>query len=135
MIRSATLENVPEDRDFRQIVATFLNDLESFFQRCAASGQREGTIAISHTAEDLARLLLGVLLGIRILARYGPIPSFWRHGASGVRAAERAEASFERLEAAVTLLLLDLNFSLCREHHERDICSANACQPPSNVSV
>ena len=74
MIRSTTLENVPEDRDFRQILATFLNDPESFFQRCAASGQREGTIAISHTAEDLARLLLGVLLGIRILARVRPYP-------------------------------------------------------------
>ncbi len=74
MLVNSTLENVPEDRDFQQIVATFLNDVESFFQRCAASGQREGTIAISHTAEDLARLLLGVLLGIRILARVRPDP-------------------------------------------------------------
>jgi TetR/AcrR family transcriptional repressor of nem operon len=72
MLVNSTLESAPEDREFRRIVATFLSDVESFFQRCAAGGQREGTIADSHTADDLARLLLGVLLGIRVLARVRP---------------------------------------------------------------
>jgi TetR/AcrR family transcriptional repressor of nem operon len=72
MLVNSTLENVPEDRDFQQIVATFLNDVESFFLRCAAAGQRDGTIANSHTAEDVARLLLAILLGIRVLARVRP---------------------------------------------------------------
>jgi TetR/AcrR family transcriptional repressor of nem operon len=72
MLVNSTLENIPEDRDFQQIVAMFLNDVESFFLRCAVAGQRDGTIAKSQSAEDLARLLLGLLLGIRVLARVRP---------------------------------------------------------------
>jgi TetR/AcrR family transcriptional repressor of nem operon len=72
MLVNSTLEHVPEDRDFQQIVATFLNDVESFFLRSVASGQREGTVTISQTAEDLSRMLLGQLLGMRVLARIRP---------------------------------------------------------------
>jgi TetR/AcrR family transcriptional regulator, transcriptional repressor for nem operon len=71
MLVNSTLEHVPGDRDFQRIVATFLGDVESFFLRCVTSGQREGTITVSQTAEDLARMLLGQLLGIRVLARVG----------------------------------------------------------------
>lgn len=72
MLVNSTLENVPEDRDFQQIVATFLGEVESFFLRCVAAGQRAGSISNSQSAEDFARLLLGVLLGIRVLARVRP---------------------------------------------------------------
>jgi len=72
MLVNATLEHVPGDRDFQQIVATFLTDIEAFFLRCVASGQREGTMTTTWTAEDLARTLLGQLLGIRVLARIKP---------------------------------------------------------------
>ncbi len=72
MLVNSTLENIPEDRDFQQIVAMFLNDVESFFLRCTVAGQRDGTIGKSQSAEDLARLLLGLLLGIRVLARVLP---------------------------------------------------------------
>lgn len=72
MLVNSTLENVPEDRGFQQIVATFLGEVESFFLRCVAAGQRDGSISNSQSAEDFARLLLGVLLGIRVLARVQP---------------------------------------------------------------
>lgn len=72
MLVNSTLENVPDDRDFQQIVATFLSDVESFFQRCVAAGQREGTIGTSHSSQDFAGLLLGILLGVRVLARVRP---------------------------------------------------------------
>ena len=72
MLVNSTLENVPEDRDFQHIVTTFLSEVESFFLRCVVAGQRDGTIGTSHAAEDLARLLLGVHLGIRVLARVCP---------------------------------------------------------------
>ena len=72
MLVNSTLEHVPADRDFQQIVMTFLSDVESFFLRSVASGQREGTITKSQTAEDLSRMLLGQLLGIRVLARTRP---------------------------------------------------------------
>jgi TetR/AcrR family transcriptional repressor of nem operon len=72
MLVNSTLEHVPEDRDFQQIVTTFLSDVEAFFLRCLASGQRDGTVSVSQSAEDLARMLLGQLLGIRVLARVKP---------------------------------------------------------------
>jgi TetR/AcrR family transcriptional regulator, transcriptional repressor for nem operon len=72
MLVNSTLEYVPNDRDFQQIVAAFLSDVESFFIRSVASGQRAGTVATAQTAEDLSRMLLGQLLGIRVLARIRP---------------------------------------------------------------
>src|SRR5260370_6104180 len=49
-----------------------MGEVESFFLRCVASGQRDKTIPKAQSAEDLARLLLNVLLGIRVLARVRP---------------------------------------------------------------
>jgi TetR/AcrR family transcriptional regulator, transcriptional repressor for nem operon len=72
MLVNSTLEHVPGDRDFQRIVATFLDDVEAFFLRCVASGQRSGTVSASQSAEDLARMLVGQLLGIRVLARIRP---------------------------------------------------------------
>ena len=43
-----------------------------FFRRCAAAGQKNGTISTSQATEDLARLLLSTLLGIQVLARTRP---------------------------------------------------------------
>lgn len=74
MLVNSTIEKVPEDRDFQQIIATFLSEVESFFLRCTVAGQRDGTIGTSQTAEDLSRLLLGTLLGLRVLARVRPDP-------------------------------------------------------------
>jgi len=53
-------------------MATFLSEVESFFLRCVTLGQRDDTIPKAQSAEDLARLLLNVLLGIRVLARVRP---------------------------------------------------------------
>ena len=72
LLVNSALETTPYDRELQQIVATFLNEVESFFLRCVTSGQRDDTIPKAQTAEDLARLLLGVLLGIRVLARAQP---------------------------------------------------------------
>ena len=72
LLVNSALEATPHDREHQQIVATFLNEVELFFLRCVTSGQRDETISKAQTAEDLARLLLGVLLGIRVLARARP---------------------------------------------------------------
>ena len=58
--------------DLRQVVAEGLAKTEAFFRRCVAAGQRSGTIPTVQTADDLARHLLAVLLGLRVLARTGP---------------------------------------------------------------
>ena len=72
LLVNSALESAPHDGELRQIVATFMGEVESFFLRCVASGQRDKTIPKAQSAEDLARLLLNVLLGIRVLARVRP---------------------------------------------------------------
>jgi TetR/AcrR family transcriptional repressor of nem operon len=54
------------------IVATFLDEVEAFFLRCISTGQSDGTITRDHSAEDLLKSLLGILFGIRVLARVRP---------------------------------------------------------------
>lgn len=72
MLVNATLEVAPHDPEFRKIVATVLVQIEEFFFDCIAGGQAQGTITQSVAAKDLARNLLTLLLGIRVLARVRP---------------------------------------------------------------
>jgi TetR/AcrR family transcriptional regulator, transcriptional repressor for nem operon len=72
MLVNAALEVAPHDPEFRRIIANVLVQVEAFFQRCVIAGQRAGTISTLQSANDLARLLLSTLLGIRVLARVRP---------------------------------------------------------------
>jgi TetR/AcrR family transcriptional repressor of nem operon len=72
LLVNSALEVAPHDAEFRRVVAGVLVETEAFFRRCAAAGQRAGTIAASQSPEDMARLLLGVLMGVRVLARARP---------------------------------------------------------------
>ncbi len=72
MLVNSALEAMPDDPEIRQITASFFTQVEAFFRRCVIAGQQEKTITASQPAQDLARLLLGVLLGIRVLARTKP---------------------------------------------------------------
>jgi TetR/AcrR family transcriptional repressor of nem operon len=72
MLVNAALEVAPHDTGFQQAIAEVLVDIEAFFRRCVAAGQSAGTISTAQPADDLGRLFLGVLLGIRVLARARP---------------------------------------------------------------
>jgi TetR/AcrR family transcriptional repressor of nem operon len=72
MLVNSALEMAPHDPEFQRVVAEVLVQVEDFFRRCAAAGQENGTITPRQSAEDLARLLLSMLLGIRVLARTRP---------------------------------------------------------------
>jgi TetR/AcrR family transcriptional regulator, transcriptional repressor for nem operon len=72
MVVNTALELAPHDPEFQKIVAGVLSEVEAFFRRCVTAGQRDGTITTSQSPEDLARLLLSVHLGIRVLARARP---------------------------------------------------------------
>jgi len=72
MLVNSALEMAPHDPELQRVVAEVLVRVEGFFRRCAAAGQSNGTITISQSAEDIARLLLSMLLGIRVLARTRP---------------------------------------------------------------
>lgn len=72
MLVNSALELAPHDREFQKVIAGVLVEGEKYFRRLILAGQKDGTIATLQPADDLARLLLGVLLGIRVLARVRP---------------------------------------------------------------
>ncbi|HEY2527743.1 MAG TPA: TetR/AcrR family transcriptional regulator [Xanthobacteraceae bacterium] len=71
LINSA-LEVAPHDEELRALIADRLGEIEAFFRRSIVRAQSNGTVPADRSAKDLARLLLGVLLGIRVLARSKP---------------------------------------------------------------
>jgi TetR/AcrR family transcriptional repressor of nem operon len=72
MLVNSALELAPHDPEFRRVIAGVLVEVEAFFLRCVEAGQASGSIATSQSADDLARMLLSVLLGVRVLARARP---------------------------------------------------------------
>ncbi|WP_417728193.1 TetR/AcrR family transcriptional regulator [Roseovarius sp.] len=71
MLVNAVLDVAPHDPRFQEAVVGMLSSVEAFFLRCVSRGQAEGSITTSHAAEDLARHLLCILMGVRVLARVG----------------------------------------------------------------
>lgn len=72
MLVNAGLEMAPHDPEFQKIIAGALARVESFFLHCINIGRADGTVTQSLPAETLARHLLGVLMGVRVLARVRP---------------------------------------------------------------
>ena len=72
MLVNAALDVAPHDADFRKIVASVLVRIEAFFLANLKAGQADGTIARTLPATQLAQHLLGVLMGVRVLARVRP---------------------------------------------------------------
>jgi TetR/AcrR family transcriptional repressor of nem operon len=72
MLVNAALDVAPHDPEFREVVSEVLGRIEAFFRDCVSRGQAQGSIGTSVSADELASHLLGVLLGIRVLARVRP---------------------------------------------------------------
>jgi TetR/AcrR family transcriptional repressor of nem operon len=72
LLVNSAIESAPHDAQFLGIVATFLEEVEAFFFRSVSKGQANGTVTRAHSAQDLSKSLLGILLGIRVLARIRP---------------------------------------------------------------
>lgn len=72
MLVNAALDAAPQDAEFQAVVARALSRIEVFFQETVCKGQASGTITTAFSADDLARHLLGALMGIRVLARVRP---------------------------------------------------------------
>jgi TetR/AcrR family transcriptional repressor of nem operon len=69
---NSALEVAPHDKELGAFIADRLAEIEAFFYRSIKAAQAEGAVPRNRAAKDLARLLLGVLLGIRVLARSKP---------------------------------------------------------------
>lgn len=72
MLVNAALELAPYDPEFRKLVVEEMMFIEAFFRRCIAAGQKDGSIVKTRPADEAAKLLLSVLMGIRVLARTQP---------------------------------------------------------------
>jgi TetR/AcrR family transcriptional repressor of nem operon len=72
LIVNSALELAPHDPEFKTVLANVLRDMEGFFLRCVKAGQAAGTINPQVLADDAAGTLLGVLMGLRVLARARP---------------------------------------------------------------
>jgi len=78
LLVNTALEIAPHDAEVGTVVSQRLGELEAFFRRCVLRGQRAGTIARTHRARDLARLILATTMGLRVLARARPDPALMR---------------------------------------------------------
>jgi TetR/AcrR family transcriptional repressor of nem operon len=72
LLVNSALELSPHDAEFRQVVSEVFQRIESFFYGRIKAGQSDLTITRTRPARDLARMLLTLLLGIRVLARSRP---------------------------------------------------------------
>lgn len=78
LLVNTALEIAPHDAEVGEVVAARLGELEAFFRRCIRRGQQDGTIATTFNAQDLARLFLTTVMGLRVLARARPDPQLLR---------------------------------------------------------
>jgi TetR/AcrR family transcriptional repressor of nem operon len=78
MLVNAAVDVAPHDQEFQQIVAAILVRIEKFFLDRIEAGQADRSITRSIPAEDIARHFLGVLIGVRVLARVRPEPKLLR---------------------------------------------------------
>jgi TetR/AcrR family transcriptional repressor of nem operon len=81
LLVNSALELAPHDEEIGAVVAERLGELEGFFLRSIRAAQRDGTVSQAHRAQDLARLLVTTVLGLRVLARARPEPAVLRGAA------------------------------------------------------
>lgn len=72
MIVNSALEVAPHDSALRATIASYLGEIQGFFLRCLERARRDGELPPQLDVEDTARLFLGVLLGLRVVARAKP---------------------------------------------------------------
>jgi TetR/AcrR family transcriptional repressor of nem operon len=71
LLVNSALDVAPHDAEIGQVVAGYLDELRAFFRRNIEAAQRAGQVPRALDAEEVANHLLGVLAGIRVLARTG----------------------------------------------------------------
>jgi TetR/AcrR family transcriptional repressor of nem operon len=72
LLVNAGLELAPHDPEFQAAVADVFRQIEASLRSCIERGQRDGSVAQGLSADDLASLLLGQMLALRVLARGAP---------------------------------------------------------------
>ena len=71
LLVNSTLDVAPHDAEIGKVVAGYLDELRAFFRRNLETAHEAGELPPDFDPETMAAHLLGVLLGIRVLARTG----------------------------------------------------------------
>lgn len=71
MLVNSALDVAPHDAEIGKVVAGYLDEIRAFFRRNIAAARKAGQVPRSVDPEEVSSHLLGVLLGIRVLARTG----------------------------------------------------------------
>ena len=69
---NTAVERSPHDPEIAALVADGLGFIERYFRRLICAGQRQGELSAELDASARARALLGLLTGLRVLARSRP---------------------------------------------------------------
>lgn len=72
LLVNSALDVAPHDAEIGKVVAGYLDEIRAFFQRNIEAGRRAGQMPRSLDAVATSAHLLGILLGIRVLARTRP---------------------------------------------------------------
>jgi TetR/AcrR family transcriptional repressor of nem operon len=72
LLVNSALQLSDDDADLKRDLSDVFIEIETFFERAITKGQEQGEVSSGLPATDVARLLLGALLGIRVLARVRP---------------------------------------------------------------
>jgi TetR/AcrR family transcriptional repressor of nem operon len=71
LLVNSALDVAPHDAEIGKVVACYLDEIRAFFRRCLSAARETGDIPRKIDVEIVSGHLLGVLLGIRVLARTG----------------------------------------------------------------
>jgi TetR/AcrR family transcriptional repressor of nem operon len=72
LLVNSALEIAPHDPELGAEIAARLGEIEAFFRRAITAAQADGSVPPGPDPADVARLLLSVVLGVRVLARAKP---------------------------------------------------------------
>jgi TetR/AcrR family transcriptional repressor of nem operon len=71
LLVNSALDVAPHDARIGRVVAAYLDEIRAFFRRNLEAARKAGELRRPLDAEQVAGHLLGVVLGIRVLARTG----------------------------------------------------------------
>ncbi len=72
LLVNSALDVAPHDAELGEVVAGYLEEIRAFFQRNIEAGRQSGQMPRTLGAGEVSAHLLGVLLGMRVMARARP---------------------------------------------------------------
>lgn len=72
LIVNTALEMAPHDVELRPVLVGYLEEIRGFFLRALKLARATNRLAAHLDTEDTSRMLLGLVLGLRVLARSNP---------------------------------------------------------------